>query len=85
VIREVLKVLAVFNWFTPVEIVVRGGAKIMVPEGGCSGGQAVKILMQHGIQTHGWMVVNSHYMFYVSPNEAERAREILKSKGVVVI
>lgn len=85
-IRGILKALAIFDWITPLEIVTHGGAKIMLPEGaGFSGGDAVNILRKNGIASHGYMVVNGHYMFYVDDRDRARAVSILKKKGVPVV
>lgn len=84
-IRGILKALAIFDWFTPLEIVTHGGSKIMFPEGaGFNGGDAVNILRKHGIASHGYMVVNGHYMFYVDDRDRKRAMDILRKHRIPV-
>lgn len=89
--REILKVLAYFNWFTPLEIVTRRvfegrSYSFKVHEScGWSGIQIVNMLRQQGgIKTTGYMFVNDHYMFNVPIQQARFAQYLMDRAGIPV-
>ena len=89
-LREILKVLACFNWITPAEIGLRrlfgGPARTFLVHERCgwSGGSIVQVLRENGVSSSGHMFVNDHHMFSVPSVQARYAQYLLDRAGVQV-
>ena len=88
--RSLLKVIAAFDYITPMATVAQNVAHgpshtFLIPEGqGISGGNCARMLRKKGIKTWGHMVVNGCYMLTVKQAQAEYASYLLSSAGVQV-
>ena len=91
-VRDVLKILAYFNWITPLEIVTRRAFygpsySFKIPEtSGWSGAGIVNMLRQQGgISTYGYMFVNDHFMFHVPREQARFAQYLMQRAGIPIM